>query len=215
MDFNREVPLWQEQDFEIQSPWAPITPAKPVPARRTLVPGHGQISHAPPAPSWLDVLNGSDGGGFSQDALFSGSNASSAAGYVGRLQDLNTIDEAAALAYSGQIHDPQVSNYNLGLGPGMSVFGNPSDGWTQTPHMNLMAFADAAAAASKVPFFTPLMLSQIQGGHRMPESANQLLLNGKVLLNSSLSCCNLSPIMGAQSESLFPLTNCSPLLRIK
>ncbi|CAL9198321.1 unnamed protein product [Musa hybrid cultivar] len=200
MDFNREVPLWQEQDFEIQSPWAPITPAKPVPARRTLVPGHGQISHAPPAPSWLDVLNGSDGGGFSQDALFSGSNASSAAGYVGRLQDLNTIDEAAALAYSGQIHDPQVSNYNLGLGPGMSVFGNPSDGWTQTPHMNLMAFAEAAAAASKVPFFTPLMLSQIEGGHRMPESANQLLLNGKVLLNSSLSCCNLSPIMGAQNE---------------
>ncbi|KAJ8478604.1 hypothetical protein OPV22_022331 [Ensete ventricosum] len=206
MDFNRGVPLWQEEDFEIQSPWAPITPAKPVPVRRTLVPGHGQISHAPPAPTWLDVLNGTDGGGFSQEALFSGSNASGAAGYVGRLQDLNTIDEAAAaLAYSGQIHDPYVSNYNLGVGPGMSVFGNLSDGWTQTPHMNLMAFADAAAAAaaaaaSKVPFFTPLMLSQIQGGHRMPAPATQLLLNGRVLLDSSLSRCNLSPIVEARNE---------------
>ncbi|WOL08612.1 hypothetical protein Cni_G17365 [Canna indica] len=94
----------------------------------------------------------------------------------------------------GYAHGPPVS-HNLASASGMAAFTDSTDGWQQTTHNNLMAYADATAVANNTPFFTPLMLSQIDGGSsssRIEFTPDQTLMDGNMLLNSSLSNFNLN-----------------------
>lgn len=106
--------------------------------------------------SWFDIWSGggSDGSDISHSS-FSGSSSSVALGYVGQCQDLSA--PASTLGYSSQVYVPQTRSYCLR--PGMATIGDSSVGWQQTPHTNLMAFANAAAISNNSPFFSPFIHS--------------------------------------------------------
>ncbi|WOK96342.1 hypothetical protein Cni_G05049 [Canna indica] len=89
-------------------------------------------------------------------------------------------------------HGLPASSHNLGSG--MVTVGDLSDGWQQATHANLMAHAEATAVANKTPFFMPLMLSQIDGDSRTEFAPDQLLMGGKMLLNSSVTNFDLNLI---------------------
>ncbi|XP_074582703.1 protein ROS1A-like [Curcuma longa] len=142
MDLNQGCPFWESHSYEIPNPWAPITPEKPVPGKSEM--------------SRFDIWNGSRSGGSDISySSFSGSSSSVALGHVGQFQDLSA--PASALGYSSQVYNPQTSSYCMT--PGMATIGDSSVGWQQTPHTNLMAFANAAAISNNSQFFLPFIHS--------------------------------------------------------
>ncbi|XP_042406861.1 protein ROS1A-like [Zingiber officinale] len=136
MDLNQGCPFWEPQ------PWAPITLETPVPSKLEM--------------SWFDIWDGNNSGSSNiSHSSFLGSSSSVATGYVDQFQDSSA--PATALGYSSQVYIPQASSYRIR--PAMATTGDPSVGWHQTPHTNLMAFADAAAISNNSPFFSPFIHS--------------------------------------------------------
>ncbi|XP_074558371.1 protein ROS1A-like isoform X2 [Curcuma longa] len=144
MDLNQGCPFWDPE------PWAPVTMETPVPSKLEM--------------SLFDIWNGNSSGGSNiSHSSFLGSSSSVATGYFDQFQDSGA--PASALGYSSQVYIPQASSYSMR--PGMATTGDSSVGWQQTPHTNLMAFADAAAISNNSPFFLPL----IQSGNNLGVAA--------------------------------------------
>ncbi|XP_073006839.1 protein ROS1A-like isoform X1 [Typha latifolia] len=199
MEFSGGVPLWQHKDFEIQGPPVPVTPAKPVPMRRPLNPTNGQRRMAPSS-NWFETIDnyaGFHGGLDSQEGVSSGSY-----GLTDQICNLNN-SRATALPSAGQFSVPQSRSHNVGSS--MMAIGQPPDGWKQDTYRELIAFPNGAPA-SKVTFFTPPMPGQIGRSQQMPVPTNQLLLNGRVLLNPRFcSASNSSQIHTSQTGLPVPL----------
>lgn len=182
------MPL-QQKDFDIQEPRAPVTPAKLALRNRFATPSNadaisnGQRNMGSLGTNRLEPLNisaGIYGGSFAQESTHGTTGIYSC---TDRLQDLIGCD-AVSSASCNIFQAHQTSNH--ATRPSTSTFSNSIHGWGQNSYMNLMA-STHEAGPTKVPFYTPLMLSQIGGSLKMPVQQNMSVLNENVLLDHSLS----------------------------
>ncbi|URE45550.1 hypothetical protein MUK42_26453 [Musa troglodytarum] len=163
MEFNRGVPLQQQQkDFKIPSSWFPATPAKPVPTQRHFVPDNDQKNPKSTASNCLEtvqVSTGTCGGGLFQESASQGT----------------AFTRSSSSA--GSSHNAR---------PSMMAINAAGGGWRWNPCSNPMELSDDTTA-SRNPFFTLLLQSQIGEGQETPVHPNQLSLNEMTLRNPGLS----------------------------